>query len=115
MDGDVDWLRENVTSQYTNGLEFPIKIVKESGTDALVSKPNIIVGTYHSVKGGQADHVYLFPDISPKAYKGLQGHNPVVRERKDDLIRQFYVGMTRAKESLHLCQPKNSKLSVPWR
>lgn len=115
MDGDVDWLRENVTSQYTNGLEFPIKIAKKSGTDALVSKPNIIVGTYHSVKGGQADHVYLFPDISPKAYKGLQGHNPVVRERKDDLIRQFYVGMTRAKESLHLCQPKNSKLSVPWR
>jgi superfamily I DNA/RNA helicase len=51
----------------------------------------------------EADVVYLFPDLS---YAGMNewigGGSAAVR-------RLFYVGMTRAKESLILCQPVGSR------
>lgn len=59
--------------------------------------PTIIVGTVHSVKGGEADNVYLAPDISPAA--ALDSG-----ENFDRTIRTFYVAMTRARKRLFLCQ-----------
>ena len=51
------------------------------------------------MKGGEADVVYLFPDISPQSYEGIQRGV----EGRDAVIRQFYVGMTRAREELVVC------------
>ena len=72
-------------------------------------RPRVIVGTIHSVKGGQADNVYLFPDLSGPGYNDYVGH------RTDRVLRLFYVGMTRARENLILCQPNSSYRSVFWR
>ena len=54
------------------------------------------------MKGGEADVVYLFPDISPQSYEGIQRGT----EGRDAVIRQFYVGMTRAKDKLYLYYAK---------
>jgi len=34
--------------------------------------PKVVVGTIHSVKGGQADVVYLFPDLSQARGRSIQ-------------------------------------------
>ena len=57
------------------------------------------MGTIHSVKGGQADVVYVFPDLS------LNGHKEYNGGEWEPVIRQFYVGVTRCKESLIICRP----------
>ena len=69
--------------------------------DEKLSKiPRIRLSTIHAAKGGEADKVLLFPDIS----KAAVIHND---RSPDDLHRLFYVGVTRAKEELHLMEPRN--------
>jgi DNA helicase-2/ATP-dependent DNA helicase PcrA len=55
------------------------------------------LGTIHSVKGGEADHVLLLEDQTAATWENAQ-RNP------DDEARVWYVGATRAKESLWLLQ-----------
>jgi len=64
----------------------------------------VIVGTIHSVKGGQADVVFLFPDLSPAGDAAYQRHGA----QRDSVIRLFYVGMTRARHTLYVCQKESS-------
>lgn len=59
------------------------------------------MGTIHSVKGGEADVVVLFPDLSAAGMRQWVGP----WEGRDAVIRCFYVGMTRARETLVICQP----------
>jgi len=67
---------------------------------ALEESPRVIVGTIHSVKGGEADVVFLFPDVSPAGDAAYQKHGP----QRDSVIRLFYVGMTRARHTLYICR-----------
>jgi superfamily I DNA/RNA helicase len=101
--GDLGWLRENLLAARQKGAAFAIRVAEARGAETLAKTPQVITGTIHSVKGGEADVVYLFPDLS---YAGMNewigGGSAAVR-------RLFYVGMTRAKESLILCQPVGSR------
>ena len=63
-----------------------------------MKKPQIIVGTIHSVKGGEADTVFIIPDISYSAFELAENN----REGWDSITRLFYVAATRAKEKLIL-------------
>jgi len=54
------------------------------------------------VKGGESDTVYLFPDLLKSGASQLAG----ARTNRLDVKRQFYVGMTRARESLIICGPR---------
>lgn len=100
--GDLDvtaatrWLLENATASKQKPLAFPSKVLARMGADALTEDPRIFVGTAHSMKGAEADCVFLYPDISNAAAKSaeLYGH--------DDIVRTFYVAMTRAKEELYI-------------
>ena len=69
-----------------------------------MDKPNVIIGTIYSVKGAQADVVYLAPDLSRAGMVEWSAPG----ERRDGVVRQMYVGMTRARESLILCQPASA-------
>ena len=60
----------------------------------------ITVSTIHGAKGGEADNVVLFTDLSPAA-EAQMNINP------DDTHRVFYVGVTRAKQSLFIVEPKD--------
>ena len=62
---------------------------------------SVVVGTIHSVKGGEADDVIIFPDISLAGQREVEASS----DGRDAAIRQFYVGMTRARERLIICNP----------
>jgi DNA helicase-2/ATP-dependent DNA helicase PcrA len=58
------------------------------------------VSTIHGAKGGEADNVVLFTDLSPAA-EAQMNINP------DDTHRVFYVGVTRAKQNLFIVEPQD--------
>lgn len=98
LDRNIPWFRSVLLAAKTKAVEYPLKIYEKHGLEALRTKPKIIIGTIHSVKGGEADSVVLFPDVSLNAMMEYQ-------KDKDPVIRTFYVGMTRARENLVICRP----------
>lgn len=102
MNRDVDWLLENIHSTRKKALLYPISVLKKHGEDVLAETPKIILGTIHSVKGGEADIVYLMPDVSYNAAREMNQS----RQSLDSAYRLFYVGMTRAREELILMSPR---------
>ncbi len=105
---DFGWFEEHLKAAARPGMRFPLAVARKHGGAILRKPPQIIVGTIHSVKGGEADVVYLFPDLSRPGHDAWL--NPTGR---DAVYRQMYVGMTRARESLILCAP-TGHLAVRW-
>lgn len=68
----------------------------------LKEKPKIKLSTIHGAKGGEADNVLLYLDLSGKALDEM-ARNP------DDAYRVLYVGATRAKQNLILKLPEDSQ------
>jgi len=69
--------------------------------DFNVSK-NIKLSTIHGAKGGEADNVMLLTDLPKKV-----DDNYFVQQ--DDERRVFYVGVTRAKKSLHVLESESTR------
>jgi ATP-dependent DNA helicase UvrD/PcrA len=112
LDGDyrllLDWWRTRLTTEMAERAKYPIEIAARRGPKALLDTPQVIVGTIHSVKGGQADVVYLFPDLS-QAGDAQYARGGATR---DAVVRQFYVGATRARETLYICG-RSSNMAIP--
>jgi len=68
----------------------------------IFQKPNVRLSTIHGAKGGEADNVLLFTDLSGKALEDME-RNP------DDAHRVLYVGITRTKQNLVLKMPEDSQ------
>jgi len=68
----------------------------------ITGKAHVKLSTIHGAKGGEADNVLLMMDLSSR-FSEEYYKNP------DDLNRLAYVGITRARQSLHLVLPKNQK------
>jgi DNA helicase-2/ATP-dependent DNA helicase PcrA len=100
LNRDIEWLMKNVHTKKEEALRYPARVVNIRGKEALLEEPKIIIGTIHSVKGGETDVVFLFPDVSYQADIEMQS-----KAGMDAACRLFYVGMTRARESLILCDP----------
>lgn len=107
--GDLEWLLRHLPESVSMGTRLAIRVALRSGMSALTQRPHVILGTIHSVKGGEADRVLLFPDLSPQGYRqlGIPGW-----DGKQSIFRTFYVGATRAKEQLLVADPHN-QLSIP--
>lgn len=100
-----DWMSAIVMSESEQRYYRSIKRRGES----LIEKPRITVSTIHAQKGGEADHVALFTDMSPKSYETYT-RNP------SSEARVFYVGASRAREKLFIFDPKtyaNFKIPDP--
>jgi len=106
----IEWIEGRVLASKRRLMEYPITITKKKGRHALRQPPRICVGTVHSVKGGQADVVYLLPDLSPSGMREWTRPG----DGRDGIIRTFYVGMTRARERL-IMAGRWSASSVDWR
>lgn len=108
---DLRWLERNLLAASRAGMAFPIEVARKRGARALLAEPRVIIGTIHSVKGGQADVVYLIPDLSSRGSNewrqraGTPGH--------DGVRRQMYVGMTRARRELAVCAPATTMFVSP--
>ena len=70
--------------------------------EKITRKPRIGLSTIHSAKGGEADNVLLLTDIPHRTWKSFE-------KTPDDDTRVFYVGLTRAKQNLHIVQPMTTK------
>jgi len=103
VEDKLQWFRSHLTQTAKRGMEYPLNVAVEQGADKLREEPQIMIGTIHSVKGGEADVVFLFPDLSASGHAQLT--NKVSPELKDSIFRQFYVGATRARETLLLGKP----------
>jgi superfamily I DNA/RNA helicase len=67
------------------------------GESILTGTPRIKISTIHKAKGGEADNVALLLDSSRACANS---------EDQDAEVRTFYVGLTRAKKSLHIIEPQ---------
>lgn len=106
FNGALSWMKKNVLASKGHLVDYPYLIARARGAGALEKKPLISVGTIHSVKGGEADIVILLPDISNAARNELESGN------EDSITRQFYVGMTRAREGLIIGHESQMGMSV---
>ena len=95
-----EWLKRHVAAEYAKRLEYPVALFSAHGERCFRDKPQVVVGTIHSVKGGQADGVWIVPDLSISGYSQYQD-----KEHVDDYARLFYVALTRAKEKARVCLP----------
>lgn len=111
VDVNLSWFRQHLMPSKREGLAYPIRVAEARGGHALREQPRVIVGTTHSVKGGEADVVFLFPDLSPAGAEEWQSGGA----HRDAIRRLFYVGATRARETLVLCSPAAAAQAVPWR
>lgn len=101
FDYSIDWWESHLRASKANSLRFPLEVMRKHGGAALRAKPNLIIGTIHSVKGGEADSVYVFPDLSRIGY----WTNWMKPEGRPAITRQFYVAFTRARRKLTICDP----------
>jgi superfamily I DNA/RNA helicase len=66
------------------------------GKEITENAPKIILGTYHSIKGGEADHVWIDTTSSPQVSRSIMESI----SGRDDETRLAYVAVTRAR---HTC------------
>jgi hypothetical protein len=105
--GDLDAYAEHIVPSKVDAFRYPMRMLKKD-PKLLTKTPQLTVGTVHSVKGGEADTVILFPDLSPS---GAEQWRSV--EGRDEIRRVFYVGMTRAKQKLYRCSACGN-MAVQW-
>ena len=93
----LDWFE--AFDDCSNNRKEYIRAMRRNG-ESLKENPRIQLSTIHSVKGGEKQNVVLLTDLTHNTNKAYE-KNP------DDENRLFYVGATRAKENLHVIQPKD--------
>jgi len=74
--------------------------------ERILSVPRIVLSTIHGVKGGEAENVVLFSDLSKKVWEAYE-------QNHDDEHRVFFVGATRAKSALHIILPQTKYFYDP--
>lgn len=97
----ISWWRQRLTATFHPRLQFPVEVALARGPQGITETPKVTVGTIHSVKGGEADVVFLFPDLSQAGDAAYQHFGST----RDAVIRLFYVGLTRARDTVYVCQP----------
>ena len=61
------WWTEHLDQGYRGRVQLVNNVVARNGPGGLMRTPGVVVGTIHSVKGGEADVVFLYPDLSRAA------------------------------------------------
>jgi DNA helicase-2/ATP-dependent DNA helicase PcrA len=105
----LSWFMEAVPPSKRTSYQYPVTCASKGNAAHLVT-PMVTVGTIHSVKGGEADSVYLFPDLSATGARGY--YNDLAQ--RDSVTRLMYVGATRARRKLSLVGPLNAQFAVRW-
>jgi superfamily I DNA/RNA helicase len=103
MTNDLDWWNEHLLNHETQAkAAYPLRIAQNLSPwalDTTTNKPQVIIGTIHSVKGAEADVVIMAPDLSQQGMVEWTGAGRAA------IRRVFYVGLTRARHGVILLQP----------
>jgi superfamily I DNA/RNA helicase len=84
------------------------QIATKFGLEATVAEPKVTLTTYHGSKGREARSTILVTDCSPSAME--------YADRNRDYERRVaYVGITRAKEEVHICRPQTDSYMRAFR
>lgn len=97
---DKPW-HDSLTGIPLEQREYYLMVLRRGGPKALSQVPRVHVSTIHGVKGGEADSVVILTDLAKTTYQEYS-------KRPDDETRVFYVGVTRAKEHLHIVLPQTN-------
>jgi DNA helicase II / ATP-dependent DNA helicase PcrA len=100
----LNWLQQRLLPSRAKAAEFPLNIVRQRGPAKLKERPQVIVGTVHSLKGSEAQVAYVFPDLSLSAAQEWITPGP----GHDGIRRAFYVACTRPSEALVICRPSTN-------
>lgn len=106
LSGAPDWLLSHAIGTAYKTLQYPITIAQRQPED-LTKQPLITVGTIHSLKGAESCCCIVFPDLSPAGWDEWNGQD------RDSVLRQFYVALSRASETLVLGSPASNR-AVRW-
>lgn len=99
---DVDWWASHLRASEAAKARFPLEVLRQHGHAALTADRRVVVGTIHSVKGSEADSVYVFPDLSRQGmWQGWQPGGPT----RDQIVRMIYVALTRARQRVTVLDP----------
>jgi superfamily I DNA/RNA helicase len=88
---------------------YVAQVIGRYGVIKLQEKPLIQIGTCHSYKGGEADVVWISPDLSLEASTAAH-RDPQTAE---EMRRVFYTGVTRSRERLLLADA-STRNCVRW-
>jgi superfamily I DNA/RNA helicase len=70
--------------------------------------PKIKISTIHGAKGGEAENVVVYTDISRASDEARLSNTVEGFRISEDLHRLFYVAVTRTKENLYLITPEDA-------
>lgn len=104
--GAIDWVRMALTTAKKKQAAYPLKVIDKYGTKL---DPMVTVGTIHSVKGAEADVVFVAPDLSISGMMEYTGGS----KTRDTIMRLMYVALTRAREGVVLCTQAGAN-AVRW-
>jgi len=99
----ISWVVDRCMVSSLKKIMYVQMIVGDHGFESLTREPRVFVGTMHSFKGSEADHVIIFPDLSPAGMREWKRQD----KKRNGVARTFYVGMTRARKSLTLCSTES--------
>ena len=106
----MEFLAKHAASARVRPIAYLTAVAARHGLDTLAAPdPRITVGTIHSLKGGEGDHVIVLPDLS----RAGAASRAASRGGRDAATRLFYVAMTRARRTLTLAGAR-SPLAIPW-
>lgn len=94
---EVNWM-QGLPAMSMKDREY-VRTLRRGG-ESLTEPGRVTISTVHGAKGEEADHVMLLTDISEKVSRASQVDS-------DAELRVQYVGVTRAKQTLTLIQPKS--------
>lgn len=96
FDGAPPWM-EVLGAMGSDEMEYIRKLRRNR--ESLTNPGRVIVSTIHGAKGGEADNVLLTTEMSRRVYDGWQ-------MQPDQEARVWYVGVSRAREHLHIVRPR---------
>lgn len=105
MGADVGWWRRSLLASWQPRVAYACEVAARRGARSLLEEPRVVLGTIHSVKGGEADDVYVFPDLSDAAMREWSGSEA----SRAAIRRLFYVAFTRTRGGLYLCAPSSPR------
>lgn len=98
------WLLDHLLGNAPKGMRQALMVALRNPQLVLEGRARVWLGTIHSVKGGEADWVYLWPGYTRKA----------ARAHPDTLHRLMYVGATRARRGLILLGQGEAPHGYAW-